>query len=722
MAEPGTLEKPSDAGGGGEGLVKYWNLELDLADKQERDWRKRADKVVERYRDDRKQVSEDGTTPKRQNILWANVETLKPTIYSNTPSPDVRRRFLDEDDAARDGAMIIERALSFAVDDTDFDDQMQQVRDDVLLPGRGVARVRMDSRIARLRPQRRSVTDPAGGEDVEVFVLDDGRLVEPDGEDGDGPFVEEVAEQRVFPEYVFWKDFRVFPAGWKQWEDVYGVGFRHLLTRDELTEKFGAAGGEVPLTHTSAPEEHKEEQHARPLKKAEVWEIWDRRARRVVWLARDFDRPLDVEDDPLGLEGFFPVPRPIYAVKTTDSGVPIPEFTIYQDQADELDRVTDRLHRLVEASKAVGIYAAVHSDEMQLLQDASDGDIVPARVEEVQRIIDNGGIDKLVAWWPIKDIAEVITVLSARQAELKQQIFEITGISDIIRGATKASETASAQELKGRFGQLRFTPRARPMQTFVRDILRMMGEIVAEHFTPVMLGRMTGLEIDAQTVELLRSEKLRRFRVDIETDSTVEPDAQQNKQEAMEFTTAISGLFRQAIEAAGQTPELAPLVVEMVRFNTRRFKVGRQMEDTIDETLQALVQKAQQPQPDPEERKARIDLEKQQAELRIKQAELQLQAQSKAADMELDREKAEAEMARKDFEATHEAAIDRFKAEQDAEIKGGEAVTDDEIKRFQASTDAELAEAKAAVDMEMARRKGDAEAKAKRANGEGSEE
>ena len=108
--------------------VRRWRGELERAERAERDWMRRAEKVVERYRAEKRS---DGM--RRFNILWANTEILKPAVYSRTPAPDVRRRWLDDDPAGREAASVLERALSFLVDDGGFDAAMEAVRDDMLL-------------------------------------------------------------------------------------------------------------------------------------------------------------------------------------------------------------------------------------------------------------------------------------------------------------------------------------------------------------------------------------------------------------------------------------------------------------------------------------------------------------------------------------------------------------------------------------------------------------
>lgn len=83
---------------------------------------------------------------------------------------------------------------------------------------------------------------------------------------------------------------------------------------------------------------------------------------------------------PYKLRDFFPCPEPIYAVKTTGSLEPIPEYTLYQDQADELDAITTRLYRLVDALRRRGIYDASAEDDGKTLGQlayAGDNEFLP---------------------------------------------------------------------------------------------------------------------------------------------------------------------------------------------------------------------------------------------------------------------------------------------------------------------------------------------------------
>src|SRR4029079_14558223 len=85
-------------------------------------------------------------------------------------------------------------------------------------------------------------------------------------------------------------------------------------------------------------------------------------------------------------------------------------------------------------------------------------------------------------------------------------------------------ETFGAQRLKAQFGSTRVRRQQRAVQKWIRDLYKLKAEIIAEHFEPQVLQEITGIAVSPEIVQLLRSDKLRGYRIDIETDSTVFED------------------------------------------------------------------------------------------------------------------------------------------------------------------------------------------------------
>lgn len=334
------------------GTARYWQRELDEAGEFEKEWRERGTRVVERYRDER-ETGMTGPLSHRFNILWSNTETLKGALFAKMALPDVRRRFNDGDAAARQVAIVLERALLYGLDVYDSEQPIRAALEDYLLPGRGVVWVVYEPIIVK--------------EKTKIEIKGEGvDLVEEEE-------VERLGDQRCRFEYVHWQDYRESPT--RRPEDVTWRARRHLFTRDELIGRGFDHAEDVSLNWTPDTSDYNDTDDS--YNRAEVWEIWDKVKRRRLFVATGYKDVLADDDDPYELENFFPCPTPLIAVRTNNTSVPVPEFTIYQDQADELDRVTTRITSLIEGLKRRGVYDA-SIPELAHLATASDNEFVPS--------------------------------------------------------------------------------------------------------------------------------------------------------------------------------------------------------------------------------------------------------------------------------------------------------------------------------------------------------
>ncbi len=710
------VDEPKDFGEGDEALVKRWLTEISVGTKEfqaaPRDWFKTGDKIVKRYRDERDDELSADSQQRRDakfNILWANVQLLQPALYARTPSPEVVRRFKERDPVARAAATLLERAISYTLDTQDFDDVMNSVVQDRLLPGRGTAWV-------RYVPTMRSVTPQVPVQPGEVYDEkfdglgnlassklryrdDDGGAYDEDkvlrGEDGnpyvDGDPYDEVADEKVAIDYVFWKDFGHTTA--RNWGEVRAVWRIAYMTRTQLRERFGKEiGNAVPLDYTPKNVSSTDEigtPSNETFKKATIYEIWDKETKKAYWISKKYEHgPLDTQDDPLGLEGFFPCPKPLYSTTTTDSMVPVPDYVEYFDQATELDTLTSRMQRLMRALKLSGLYNSTVKESLQQMLDSPENNLIP--VDGWAMFAEQGGINGNIEWLPIKEIAAVLLSVAEAREKVKQDLYEVTGLSDIMRGSTKASETMGAQELKSRYGSLRLKTSVAEVQRFARDLLRITGEIISEQFAPETIRDIAGMELPTRAdieqakaaiaeveareekikklppeqqqqaaqiptpdkaemdnlrdiasdvafedaIALLEDQGIRTFRLDIETDSTIAVDEAEGRQDRIEFLGASANFMKIAAELGAAVPEYIPVLSEMLMFGIRGFKVGRQLEDTFEDATTAIqrrmAQQADEPQEDPAAVLARQEMElkarEQQADEKIGQAKVQLEA------------------------------------------------------------------------------------------------
>ena len=545
-------------------FAKHWLQAIELAGKEEKDWHEEGEKTVERYRK---------TKGKTFNILYANTQTTVPALYNSEPVPDIRRRFSENDPVGRAVATMLERAISIQCELYDFDKVMQAAVKDRQLPGRGVSRVRL-------------VVGPEGSKHVEC-------------------------------EPVVWTDFRRGPA--KMWADVPWVAFRHKMTKDELEDLAGeeiAKQVDLDAVLVDAPKKEKGELPDQ-MKRATVWEVWCKEDREVYFFAESYpDGPLKVIQDPYRLRGFWPIPRPLYAIETTDTLVPVCEFTIWKPLADEVDTLTARISSIIKVMKWRGLYHGAFAELVSRLKDLEDGELAAA--EDSARAMSEGGIDKAIWMMPVADAAALVEKLYAARQQAQQQVYELTGVADILRGSTQASETATAQQIKAQWGSLRLQEAQREVQRYARDLFRIMADLMAEMFELPELVAMSGMPMDPQIAEaankLLKGGDLNReFVVEIETDSTIRADLTRTQENISQFIMGF-GQFIQNVGPAVQAQVMPPqIAVKLLQSFSRPFKLGREAESVMDEWARMLEQQAQQPPapppPDPKAEVAKIKAE-----------------------------------------------------------------------------------------------------------------
>lgn len=644
-AQDGALETPEDAGKGKAGIVRRWLMELDLADKLEKDWRKDGHKVKDIYRNKDKKKN-------TFNILWANTEVLRPNLYNATPRPDVRRRYRDVDPIGKIAAEVLERTLAFEIDEGDFDNVMKNIVFDLVLPGRGLGRVCLDTSYDEVEADMMDTDYKEDDSSKEFDYQPPAPPPPPQAPQQPGqppavaaapqaptPVQKLLASTKVYVELVQWERFRRGPGN--TWSDVPWIAYGHALTKDEIEKKFKGMGGKVGYDFViDGADSKKIEMEPTVFKRVNVWEIWDKEERQVIWIAPSYkDGPLLTEDDKLKLKGFFDCPEPVYAIDDSTSLVPVCEYMQYEEQAKELNNVTKRIDRLVEGLKIRGIYDSTIT-EMGNIASAGDNEFIPSDTSTVA--LQAGGMDKAIWMMPIEEIAIVLKQLYWQRDQVKSLIYEVVGISDIMRGQSNPDETLGAQQLKSNNTSVRLQRRQREVQRFARDLMRIMAEIISEHYSPEFLTAISGFPVTPQIMDVLRRDLVRGIHVDIETDSTIAADLAQDRKDVTDMMQGVGAFvqnFSPAVESGVISIDAAKSILLAVM---RRAKLGREVEDAIEQS------NAQPPpaKPDPEAAKRQADAQLKAAELQqkdksdsganaLKQQELQINAQASQADIQL---------------------------------------------------------------------------------------
>ncbi|MGR9196060.1 hypothetical protein [Rhizobium leguminosarum] len=654
-----------------------WQQELERAQRYFKSWHDRCVKIEKIYLD--QQSDQTSAAKRRFPMLWANTSVLQPAVYARVPQPVVERRFKDAQPVARMASELVERNLAYMGDEADVDSIMRAVRDDFLLCARGTVWLRYEADFEPLDMGVQPSDPPANGGLPEGLPGGMG--------DNGGAASEVISDERVCIDYVHWSDFLHSPA--RRWKDVTWVARRVPMTDEEMEKRFGpdamaslqaqGAGSNKGTTQTERAENEG---------KTHVWEIWCKSENYAVWIADGAPVALEVSEPPLDLTHFWPCPRPAYGTMSTSSLIPVPDYVYYQQQCDEIDLLTKRVNKLTDQLRLKVFYPSGDGAISPAIEKAMrpENDTVMVPIPEWAAFTDKGG-SKAIVTLPIDEVQKVIIACIQARKQLIEDVYQITGISDIVRGDTQASETATAQRIKSQWGSIRIRDRQSELARFARDIIRLAGEIICDQFQPETLMLVSGIKLPTmadkqqvqmqmqqmqmaaqqaaaraqqmgqpappppqmppqlqemmqqptidEVVQLLRNDSIRGFQIDIETDSTIEPDEDAEKQRRMEFVQMIGGFLQQAGAMAQQNPMLVPVMVETLLFAARGFRAGRQLESTLEQVGAQLSEAATAPKPPEPPAEQMIKLktaevkagaEQRKAELGVAQAEIEHRA------------------------------------------------------------------------------------------------
>jgi hypothetical protein len=628
-------------------------------------WEARVDRIVKKYKDDSRY---DRNPNARFNILWSNVQTIQPAIFARLPRPDVSRRFRDNDPIGRVASMMLERALEFEIEHYgDYKSAMNNAVLDRLLGGRGVAWVRYEPHI---------VGEEAGMADG---APDDGYSVTEDSDEAETPEgMENESQERIEYEccpvdYVHWRDFGHTIA--RTWEEVTAVWRRVYMSRPALVERFGEEMGyKIPLD--TKPDDLKQSYKSDDgVYEAVIYEVWDKETGKVLWISKSLGKIVDERDDPLQLENFWPCPKPLYATLTTDSLEPIPDFTIYQDQARELDVLCDRIDGLINALKVRGVYDASASELQRLFSEGENNTMIP--VSNWMAFAEKQGMKGAIDLVDLTPFASALMSCYQAMEQVKGQIYELMGIADIQRGQTDPTETLGAQIIKSNNAAGRLKTQQHAVVDFATSLLCIKAQIICNHFTDDTLVKISGAmqlseqdrQYIPQAIELLRNEAAKNFRIEVTSDSMIYQDEQQEKADRTAFLAAVGQFVSMALPTAQAAPEMTPMLLEMLKFGVTAFKAGKQLEGIIDQTADDMKKQYEatkgQPKPPP------VEIQKAQMDSQGKMQQLQMTAQLEQAKLQgqMELEKAKQEYQAQENQLKFQLEEQRNQMDREMEMK-----------------------------------------------------
>ena len=613
------LVSESDFDNSPAGLAQRWGTEIEASRQELLKFHQDANRITQRYLDKRDAYGHDES---KVNLFWSTMKVLLSMLYARPPKADVSRTFQDyEDDVARVAGTMLQRILNRGFDDdvSEWDAAVRQGIEDWLIVGLGQIWLRYEVETEPYMIE--AVLDPMTGEEL-VPAQE----------------AERITDEDACCDYVYWEDFYWSPA--RVWPEVRWVARRVFMTKDQLEARFGEEIARiVPLGNRKQSDSVNDQtvKHD-PWSKAEVFEIWCKDHRKVYWYARGADVILDVKDDPLGLDNFFPCPKPVAANVTSSNFMPRADYIFAQDQFNELDEINTRITWLTRAAKVVGVYDKSADGIQRMFSQGAENQLIP--VDNWALFAERGGIKGQVDWAPIEQVVNAINQLRQYRQDKVMQIYEVLGISDVMRGSSKASETATAQQIKAQFG----STRVQLMQFYIADwisqALRIKAEIICKHWQPETIIRRSNIErtpdapLAMQAIQLLKDEEMSEYRINIEADSMAALDWAAERDSAVQFMQGLGAFVSQVAPMAQQVPGAAPVLLSMLQWAVSKFRVSTQIESVLDQAITGLKQQGiQPPQPNPMQIAAVEEKKAGAAERMAKAKKTNLEAEGQAMDL-----------------------------------------------------------------------------------------
>jgi hypothetical protein len=613
-----------------------WMEEFAAARSKFKPFHTQGDRVVKKY------LSEDsqdtlGVETRTLNLFHSNVVTVKSMMYGNMPKIEVDRRFNDaNDDVARVAGEILSRILNVDIQDDDgtFSEALRACLEDRLITGLGIARQKYDFKTEqRVTP---AIVDPMG---VEL-----------------APQVTEEykADEWVDTIYVHWKDVMWSPA--RTYAEIRWIAYRSYMTKYELAERFGEKiANAIPLSENKTKTEEKE---ANP--QAEVWEIWCKDSKKVYWLCECYPQLLEESDPPLELDCFFPSPIPLIANCTTSQYIPKSDYVLSQDIYNEIDELQTRISLLTRAIKVVGVYDKSSAEVKRVFNEGVENDLIP--VENWAKLSEKGGLAGVIDWIPIDSIVKAVDVLTVKLNEKIQQLYQVTGMSDVMRGVSTPYATAAEQKIKAQFASTRIQAMQDDFARFASDLQSIKVQIIAKYYSPEQIIRQSNImstpdaQYAQQAVALIKDPSKSRWRITVRPESLAISDYAQLQNERTEYINALSMFLQSAAPVVQQAPQASAFLVELLKWGLAGFRGSRQIEGVVDRAIDMLQKNPpQQKEEDPN------------AQIKAQAEQIKAQATIQKIQLEMQRDQQEHQMKMVELQLSHKIKMTELQAKIQAD-------------------------------------------------------
>lgn len=616
--------------------------------------------------------------------VWYSIFKIRqPLLLSRTGIPICKDTTQDGiDNVGATAALLKERLAINLSKSFNFFDVLSTARDDFLATNFGQVRAYYERDEVTEKVKERITPQKVPGTEEVVFLDAAGEVIESDdiAQDDDGFFIEtdrlvDVENERVCLEPLLYKDKFVDPDI-RRWNRCERVAFAlHFSER-----QFEAVFGRAALTRLKLAADTDESKTKK--QSITVYEYWDRYEKEVKWLPEDGEEfvtpvgyylPEEYEEgeQPNGLydlESFFPCPDPLISNQSTDEFWPIPEYYQLLEIIEDIHNIFSRMLAVTKAIRARLLFDNSIEGLQAALNEATEGDAFGIDNLAASLVSSGGRLDNVVQYIPVEKMVESLGNLYQAFEQRLNLIYKLTGTSDLLQGLITdgTQRTFGERQMLEKYALNQIAEPQRKMQDFVRDCYELLCEMALKNFKDESLERYIiprtlppeHQNNYASALALLKDDR-KRFRIELETDSTIALNEQYDKAMRVELVNTLTGALEKTANIAQQSPALLSVELHCLKFLIQGFRQGKMFQQEITQAIDAVIKQAQaasseEMPPNPDMLKVQLEQQRVQGELKLKEYQILSNERIETARLQLQQSI-----------ASIEAQIEQMKAQND---------------------------------------------------------
>ena len=681
---------------------------IEDAKKAREDWCKVADKswseIKKKKSDNRLWSFSPNSLKKRSRYpIWYSIFKIRqPLIFARIGVPIGRDTTQDGSDGiGATAALCLERLAKNIARDFDFFDALSSVRDDALATNFGEGRIYYECE--EVSEKVKEYLTPKQTETGEVVFLDTtGNVVtetEELAQDENGFFFEkdevvDIKREKVFFEHLPYKNIYLDPD-MKRFRRCKRMAFEENYSRPEFIEIFGASA----LATLPTPNDQGSGEAAPKNRNITVFEYWDDYEKETLWLPKDgkeFIKPKKAIAPEESLEGedvsgiynlrcFFPVPEPLMINQPSDEFWPVPEYYQLVDIIEDIHTIFSRMVTCTKAIRARLLFDSNIEGLQAALNEASEGEAIGIS-NLAQALSGSGGsIEGAVAYVPIEKIVQSLQNLYVALEQRLNSIYKLTGTSDLLQGliTDPTQRTFGERQMLEKYALNQSAELQVKMANFVRNCYQLMCEVALKNFKPASLDQYImpktmppeHAQRYSMALELLKSDS-ERFRIELETDSTIAINEEYDKAMRVELVNTLTAAIEKVASIAQQSPALLSIELRALKFLIQGMRQAKMFQDeivgAIDKVVEQTEAQAQNAEPPFDAEKAtfqlaQVDSQLKQADFQLRQAELQAKNQLEIEKIASTERIEVAQLQQNERMQAIEAQVEGFKAQVDSQ-------------------------------------------------------